>query len=147
MDENVLNSRKNSCKLDGWDGGLLAVLAILTWVAFLPVRHAQFILYDDPDYVTSNPVVQKGITFDGVVWAFTTGHASNWHPITWLSHMLDCELFGLDPMGPHLINVGLHLANAALLFVLLRIMTGFRFPSALTAYLFAIHPAHVESVA
>ena len=131
----------------GWDWLVVLCLSISTALAYLPVRRAQFINFDDPDYVTNNPVVQNGLTWAGVAWAFTTTRASNWHPVTWLSHMLDCSLFGVDPMGPHLVNVGLHIANAALLFAILRVTTGDRFPSALTAFLFALHPAHVESVA
>jgi tetratricopeptide (TPR) repeat protein len=131
----------------GWDWLVVLCLSISTALAYLPVRRAQFIKFDDPDYVTNNPVVQDGLTRAGVAWAFTTTRASNWHPVTWLSHMLDCSLFGVDPVGPHLVNVGLHIANAALLFAVLRVTTGDRFPSALTAFLFALHPAHVESVA
>ena len=103
--------------------------------------------YDDDDYVTDNPVVQRGLTWTGIQWAFTTGRASNWHPVTWLSHMTDCELFGLNPGAHHLVNVLFHTANAALLFVLLLRLTGALWPSAFVAALFAWHPLHVESVA
>jgi tetratricopeptide (TPR) repeat protein len=103
--------------------------------------------YDDQDYVTENSVVQKGLTWTGIKWAFTTGHASNWHPITWLSHMVDCELFGLNPGAHHLVNVLFHTANVVLLLVLLLRLTGELWPAAFIAALFAWHPLHVESVA
>jgi tetratricopeptide (TPR) repeat protein len=147
MGERTDSSRQEARAVGGWDWLVVVCLSIATAVAYLPVRHAQFVKFDDPDYVTNNPVVKDGLTWAGAAWAFTTTRASNWHPLTWLSHMLDCSLFGVDPMGPHLVNVGLHIANAALLFVVLRVTTGDRFPSALTAFLFALHPAHVESVA
>src|SRR5882724_3781515 len=123
------------------------LLAFITLVAYLPVTRHGFLNYDDDDYVTNNPVVQNGLTFAGVKWAFTTSHASNWHPLTWLSHMMDCELFKLNPGAHHLINVLFHSANAALLFVLLLRLTKKIWPSAFVAALFAWHPLHVESVA
>ncbi len=147
MGERTDSLQQEARAVGGWDWLVVLCLSISTALAYLPVRRAQFINLDDPDYVTNNPVVQEGLTWAGVAWAFTTTRASNWHPVTWLSHMLDCSLFGVDPMGPHLVNVGFHIANAALLFVILRVTTGDRFPSALTAFLFALHPAHVESVA
>ena len=125
--------------------GLL--LALATLLAYLPVCHYGFVVYDDGDYVTENHVVQNGLTWAGVEWAFTTGHASNWHPITWLSHMLDCELFGLNAGAHHSVNVLFHAANAFLLFGLLLRMTNALWPSAFAAALFAWHPLHVESVA
>ena len=97
--------------------GLL--LALVTLLVYLPAARDGFVNYDDQDYVTENSVVQKGLTWTGIKWAFTTGHASNWHPLTWLSHMADCELFGLNPGAHHLVNVLFHTANAVLLFVLL----------------------------
>jgi tetratricopeptide (TPR) repeat protein len=125
--------------------GLL--LALITLVAYLPVAHHGFSIFDDDDYVTNNPVVQDGLTWVGVKWAFTTWHASNWHPITWLSHMTDCELFGPNAGAHHLVNVLFHTANAVLLLLLLFRMTGALWPSAFVAALFAWHPLHVESVA
>ena len=103
--------------------------------------------YDDPEYVTANPHVQSGLTWKGVIWAITTGAASNWHPLTWISHMLDCQLYGLNPIGHHLTNVLFHLANSILLFLLLQRLTKETWPSAMVAALFALHPLHVESVA
>ena len=94
--------------------GLL--LALITLLVYLPAARDGFVNYDDQDYVTENPVVQKGLTWAGIKWAFTTGHASNWHPLTWLSHMADCELFGLNPGAHHFVNVLFHTANAVLLF-------------------------------
>ena len=125
--------------------GLL--LALGTLLLYLPVRQHGFVVYDDPDYVTENPVVQAGLTWAGVKWAFTSLQASNWHPLTWLSHMLDCELLGLNAGAQHLVNVLFHCANSLLLFVVLRRMTRALWPSAFVAALFAWHPLHVESVA
>jgi tetratricopeptide (TPR) repeat protein len=123
------------------------VLALVTLLLYLPVRTHGFVNYDDPDYVTENQNVKNGLTWPDIKWAFTTGHASNWHPITWLSHMADCELFRLNPGGHHLVNVLFHAANAVLLFALLLRLTEKIWPSALIAALFAWHPLHVESVA
>ena len=125
--------------------GLL--LALGTLLAYLPVGHYGFVVYDDSDYVTENPVVQNGLTRAGVAWAFTTGCAGNWHPLTWLSHMLDCELFGLNAGAQHLVNVMFHAANVILLFALLLRLTNRLWPGAFVAALFAWHPLHVESVA
>ena len=125
--------------------GLL--LALITLLVYLPVAHDGFVNYDDQDYVTENSVVQKGLTWTGIKWAFTTGHASNWHPLTWLSHMADCELFALNPGAHHLANVLFHTANVVLLFLLLLRLTGALWPGAFIAALFAWHPLHVESVA
>jgi tetratricopeptide (TPR) repeat protein len=123
------------------------LLAFVTLVVYLPVTRDAFINYDDQLYVTENRTVQNGLTWAGVKWAFTTGHASNWHPVTWLSHMTDCELFGLNPGAHHFVNVLFHAANTALLFVLLLHLTGTLWPSTFVAALFAWHPLHVESVA
>jgi hypothetical protein len=106
-----------------------------------------FVLYDDPDYVVRNTVVGQGLTPHGLAWALTTVHASNWHPLTWVSHMLDCEVYGLRPAGHHLTSVILHALNSLILFGLLRRLTGEFWPSAFVAALFAVHPTHVESVA
>ncbi|MGO9586534.1 MAG: tetratricopeptide repeat protein [Limisphaerales bacterium] len=125
--------------------GLL--LALVTLLVYLPATRDGFVNYDDQDYVTENSVVQQGLTWPGIKWAFTTGHASNWHPITWLSHMADCELFGLNPGAHHLVNVLFHTANVVLLLLLLLRLTGELWPAAFIAALFAWHPLHVESVA
>src|SRR5208283_5006493 len=123
--------------------GLLAAIAAVYW----PVARFNFINFDDPLYVTGNDHVKPGLTWDGLRWAFTTFSASNWHPLTWLSHMADCQFFGPQPGAQHLVNVLFHAANTVLLFVLLRNLTGARWRSALVAGLFALHPLHVESVA
>ena len=99
------------------------------------------------EYVYENPQVSRGLTAQGIAWAFTHSHGANWHPLTWLSHMLDCQLYGLSAGGHHLTNVLLHAATAVLLFLVLRRMTGGFWPSALVAALFAVHPLRVESVA
>ena len=106
-----------------------------------------FVNYDDTVYVVENPAVNQGLSLSGVGWAFTHAYASNWHPLTWISHMFDCECFGLKPAGHHFVNLALHTATAILLFLVLQHMTGFPLRSAFVAALFAIHPQHVESVA
>jgi len=126
---------------------LALLLAFATLVVFLPVGRFDFVNYDDPAYVTENTVVKNGLTFEGFVWAFAGFHAANWHPLTWLSHMVDCSLFGANPAAHHFVNVLFHAANTALLFVLLFRLTGKIWPAALVAALFAWHPLHVESVA
>ncbi len=128
-------------------GAIAAALIVITVAAFLPVRHNGFILFDDPSYITRNPQVGAGLTWRGLVWTLTTNTAGNWHPLTWLSHMLDVTLFGMAPAAHHLSSLLLHALTAALLFLVLAAMSGRRWPSALVAALFAIHPLHVESVA
>ncbi|MGD0744716.1 MAG: tetratricopeptide repeat protein [Verrucomicrobiota bacterium] len=123
------------------------LLAAATLAVYWPATSCDFLNYDDPDYFTSNARVLMGFTPRNVVWAFTTEHASNWHPVTWLSLMLDAQLFGKGPAGPHLTNLLLHAANTVLLFLLLQCLTAARWRSALVAALFALHPLHVESVA
>lgn len=121
-------------------------LLIATIVPYQKVITFDFVGYDDELYVTENLNVQKGLTAKGLKWAFTTFHSANWHPLTWLSHMLDCELYGLNPMGHHWTNLILHMANTILLFLVLKLMTGAIWRSAFVAALFALHPLHVESV-
>ncbi len=123
------------------------LLALVTLAVYLPVLHDSFVNYDDDDYVTNNRVVKNGLTPAGIHWAFTTFHAANWHPVTWLSHMLDCQLFGLNPAAHHFVNALIHSANAGLLFILLLRLTSLAWPSLIVAGLFAWHPLHVESVA
>ncbi len=123
------------------------LLALGTLVVFLPVGGFGFVNYDDPDYVTENSFVKNGLTGADLWWAFTTVHASNWHPLTWISHMTDCSLFGLNPGAMHFVNVLFHAANAALLFALLWRLTQKIWPAAFVAALFAWHPLHIESVA
>jgi Tfp pilus assembly protein PilF len=122
-------------------------LAGISWYVFGQTIHHEFINFGDPDYILRSSRVTGGLTLDGIVWAFTHVQADNWHPLTWISHMLDCQLFGLNPAGHHLTNVVLHAATAVFLFLLLRQMTGSVWRSAFVAAVFAIHPLHVESVA
>ena len=123
------------------------ILVAITVAAFASVRHFEFVRYDDLDYVVENAHVKAGLTWDGLKWALTTGFIANWHPLTWLSHMLDVQLFGVSAGAHHLVNLFLHVINTLLLFVVLRRMTGRTVRSAFVAALFAIHPLHVESVA
>ncbi len=123
------------------------VLAVLVAAVFRPVLDHGFIDLDDADYITGNPIVRDGLTARGLAMAFTSRHAANWHPLTWISHMLDVQLFGLKPAGHHAVSLLLHLAAACLLFVLLRSTTGVTWPGLAVAALFAVHPLHVEPVA
>ena len=122
-------------------------LVVLVIVPYAQVGWHEFLLLDDKDYVTENAHVRAGLTWVGVQWAFVAPHAANWHPLTWLSHMLDCELFGLNAGAHHLVNVAFHAANTVLLFLALRMMTGALWRSAAVAAFFAVHPLRVESVA
>jgi tetratricopeptide (TPR) repeat protein len=124
-----------------------AGLVLVTVVAYLPVCTNGFANYDDNVYVTNNENVKNGFTGQSLFWAFTSNHAENWHPLAWLSHILDYQLFGLNPLGHHLTSVLLHIINTLLLFYILHKMTGAVWPGAFVACLFAIHPLHVESVA
>jgi tetratricopeptide (TPR) repeat protein len=122
-------------------------LIVATLAVFWQLSNHEFVDFDDDTYVSENSHVQTGLTKEGIVWAFTTTHANFWHPLTWLSYMLDCQLFGLDPGMHHLSNLLLHMANSILLFLVFRRMTGALWCSAFVAALFALHPLHVESVA
>ena len=122
-------------------------LIVATLAVFWRLSTHGFINLDDAHYVIKNPHVKAGLTKKGVIWAFTTFHAANWHPLTWLSHMLDCQIYGSKPGGHHFTNVLLHIANTLLLFLVFNRMTRRLWPSAFVAALFALHPLHVESVA
>jgi hypothetical protein len=122
-------------------------LVVLVVALYAPVLDHEFLSYDDDTYVTGNPFVRQGLSAESARWALTATHASNWHPLTWLTHMLDVELHGLDPAGHHRTNVLLHGLNAALLLAALYMMTGRLGPSFAVALLFAVHPLRVESVA
>jgi Tfp pilus assembly protein PilF len=126
---------------------LAAVLALVTFALYIPSFSNRFVDYDDHYYVTANKVVQKGLTREGLVWAFTTTHFSNWLPVTWLSHELDCELYGLNAGGHHATSALLHAFNAAALLVALNRMTGRLWAALAVASLWAVHPLRVESVA
>ena len=122
-------------------------LIVSVFAVYGQVRHHEFIILDDDDYVTENRHVQAGWTMESLGWAFTTRLHRHWHPLTWLSHMTDCQFFGLDAGRHHLSSVFLHMANTLLLFFVFRRMTGALFRSAFLAALFALHPLHVEPVA
>ena len=122
-------------------------LALVTFASYWQVWNNSFIDFDDPLYVTDNRNIQSGFTIESFKWAFTTNQAYNWHPLTWFSLMLDYRLFGLNPAGYHLTNLGFHIANTLLLFYVLYLMTNALWSSVFVAALFALHPLHVESVA
>ena len=123
------------------------LLLAITLAAYFPVFRSGFINIDDDVYVVRNPRVQAGLTADSLKWAFNVGYAGNWHPLTWMSHMVDYRLFGDNRAGHHATSLILHLASTLLLFLTLGRMTGTVWKSGLVAALFAIHPLHVESVA
>lgn len=127
--------------------GLLILILAVTAGVYAQVAGHDFIVVDDPQYVVFNPHVANGLSLASIGWAFTALDAFNWHPLTWISHMLDVELVGMDPGRQHLVNVAFHLANAALLFGALRRATGREIESLCVVALFALHPMHVESVA
>lgn len=126
---------------------LCLLLAVVILAVYFPALRHPFVIYDDVDYVTQNPQVQQGLTLGTFRWALTSMQFSNWHPLTWMSHALDCELFGLDAGGHHFTSVLLHAMNAVILFLLLSRMTGRIGPSLMVALLFGLHPMNVESVA
>src|SRR4051812_27170349 len=115
------------------DYWIYGCLALLTVVVFVAVGHYDFIRLDDSDYVSHNPHIAGGLTWSSFVWAWTTGYAANWHPLTWISHMLDIEIFGLAPGGHHIVNLLIHIANTLLLFHLLRKTTQAPWPSMFVA--------------
>ncbi len=119
----------------------------MTVAVYAPVYRHDFIDFDDAQYVFENWHVANGLTVKGTLWAFTTTHEANWHPLTWLSHMLDCQVFGVKPGPQHLVNLLIHIANTLLLFMFLQGVTGAPWKSAFVAAFFALHPLHVESVA
>lgn len=127
--------------------GIASLLVLLILIVYYQVFSFDFLLYDTSVYVTENTRVHAGITIDNIKWAFTTSFFSNWHPLTWLSYMLDMELWGLNPAGFHATNLFFHICNSLLLFGLLQKMTGMTWKSSLVAGLFALHPQHIESVA
>src|SRR6202140_307957 len=126
---------------------LSLALVLLTVLVYWGIGNNAFINFDDNQYITDNFQVKSGLSWDTVKWAFVTYDAANWHPLTWLSHALDSQLFGLNPAGHHFISVLLHALNVVLLFLVLQILTGFTWRSLMVATLFAVHPLNVESVA
>ena len=136
-----------AAKPGGPDVFIMLGLAAMTLAIYAQVIGHQFITLDDPTYIKENPMVNRGLTLGGLAWAFTTFYATNWHPLTWISHMIDCQLFGTNA-GRHLLaNALFHVVNTLLVFWFLLRATHARWPSALVAALFALHPLHVESVA
>ncbi len=129
------------------DRAIYLVLFVATLVVYAQVSSFAFLTFDDNQGLLANPQVRDGLTGSGIAWAFTTGYASNWFPLTWISHMLDFQFFGLDAGWHHLTNVLIHALSAVLLLALLRRMTGRIWESAFVAFVFALHPLHVESVA
>src|SRR5689334_7216485 len=124
----------------------LLALVVVNMFVFGAEGRFGYITLDDPLYVTSNPNIEAGLSWRNVAWAFTTGHAPYWHPLTWLSHMLDVQLFGVEAGPAHVVNVLFHIANTLLLFGWLWTTTRSRWRSAFVAAVFAVHPLHVESV-
>jgi len=122
-------------------------LAAATFVAFEGGRSNDFVHFDDDKYITSNEYVQKGLSLESIKWAFTTCYQGNWHPLTWVSHLIDVSVFGMKPAGHHLVSVGFHIASVILLFLILKKMTGAVWPSAFVAAVFGLHPLGAESVA
>jgi hypothetical protein len=127
--------------------GICLALAAIVFAVYMQVGNHEFLSYDDNVYVTANSNVTGGLSVKNIIWAFTSFEASNWHPVTWLSHMIDAELYDLNPRGHHLSSVAIHAQATILLFLLLLRMTGAFWKSSCVAVLFAIHPMHVESVA
>lgn len=140
-------SLKSFLSLDRQTLLLSLVLIVAVLACYSHITHNEYVGYDDFGYIKDNPHVQSGLTWETVKWAFLTNDQANWHPLTWLSHALDYELFGLNPAGSHWGNVLLHALNAVLLFLLLQSATGCRWRSLMVAALFALHPINVESVA
>ena len=126
---------------------LSSLLMLATLLVYAPTFHHAFLDFDDGQYVTQNEHVRTGFSLNNIAWAFTSFYASNWHPITWLSHIADCQMFGLNPGAHHGVNLALHLVNVLLLFTLLRLGTGAVWRSFMVAALFAVHPLNVENVA
>jgi hypothetical protein len=126
---------------------LCLLLVAVTVALYIPVAGHPFLGYDDHDYVAGNPHIRAGLSWSTIAWAFTSTDYANWHPVTWLSHALDAQLFGMNAGGHHVINVLIHALDAALLFLLFTWLTGRMGPSLLVAALFALHPLNVESVA
>ena len=126
---------------------LSLILVAISLAFYNPVAHNGFVFFDDSPYIAKNAHIQGGLTWDGISWSFSTFEQGNWHPLTWISHALDCQLFGLNPTGHHYVSLLLHASNAVLIFLILEAATGLMWPSLMVAGLFALHPLNVESVA
>jgi len=142
-------SRKKHIRKNGlWRSfGICLILAVVTVGLYWQTHSYKFLHYDDYAYITENPNVRDGFSWQGIKWAFTKSYEAAWFPLTWFSHMLDCELFGTSPAGHHLTNVFIHILNTILLFIVLKYLTGAFWSSAIVAAIFALHPLRVESVA
>ena len=138
----TLEHRQNRAEILIYAGLVVAIL-----LAYEPVRHNGFVTYDDGKYIYENPMITGGISLQSLGEAFTKPHFFMWHPLTTISHMLDCQLFGLNPLGHHFVSVAIHIANALLLFWIVNRLTGTIWLSAFVAGVFALHPIQVESVA
>ena len=123
------------------------LLAVVTLLVFWQIRNNEFINFDDDVYITENRYVKRGFTLEGIIWAFQFNGIGYWQPLTWLAHMLDCQIYGLDPSGHHLTNLILHIVNSIFLFLIFNKITGEIYKSAFLAALFALHPLNVDSVA
>jgi len=143
----ITNNHNNFLRCKHCEALIGLLLVVATVAVYWQVANHDFINFDDPAYVSENPQVQKGLTVDSIVWSFSTTYAGNWHPLTWISHILDCTLYSLNPGGHHLTNLLFHTANTLLLLFVFTKMTGNAWRSGFVAALFALHPLHVESVA
>lgn len=143
----IPGSQAHEVRLDRSDVLAMVGLFVSSTLVFFPASSFSFINWDDPLYVVDNPFIRRGISIEFLKWAFGSFWSANWHPVTWISHAIDCTLFGVAPFGHHLTSVLLHSVNAVLLYWVLRLATGMFIPSVLTALIFAIHPLRVESVA
>jgi len=142
-----INNRSKEFIIKHRDILVCLFLVMATLAVYWQVQNYDFVELDDNAYIYENRHVQEGLTLESITWAFTTIHAGNWHPLTWLSHMLDCQFYGMNSGWHHLTNLFLHTANTLLLFLVFRKMTGSLWQSCFVAALFALHPLHVESVA
>ena len=142
-----INNRSKEFIIKHRDILICLFLVIVTLAVYWQVQNYDFVNFDDDVYVTENRHVQEGLTLKGITWAFTEFSPTYWHPLTWLSHMLDCELYGLEPGMHHLTNLLFHIVNTLLLFLVFRKMTGSLWQSAFVAALFALHPINVDTVA
>ncbi len=138
---------QHSLKQFGPQAVILMALTVSTIFVYRNIGTCEFVNYDDPVYVSQNPHIQNGFSFGSITWAFTTRYFSNWHPVTWLSYLLDFQMFRLWAGGYHLVNLFIHICNVLLLYLLFRAATGYQYRSAVLAAFFALHPLHVESVA
>ena len=137
----------NSISTIKYEKWLFPAIVLITLAVFISVLRNDFISFDDDIFVYANPNIASGFNLDVIRWAFTNGYEANWVPLSLLSHALDIQLFGLNPVGHHAVNLLLHVANTGLLFIFLKQATNAPWKSAVVAFLFALHPLHVESVA